>query len=229
MNMKFKSFALLIPFFLQTPLSHATNTNLHSNLGISGTIEALKSVLSQLKTMFGDTEQVTIIESNIKQIEESNDNNPDIVPTGPGIPATIIDHYIKTTSCTTLTTQPSDACSNASFCYNVANFVDQNSTSLAGYTFTATKGAADSSNTDSGVFLCSGTNVAAASAGNCTRIGNNNYAGSGAVEFTIPTGATNAYVYAIANNGLLGAANSVALSNIAVCKRVSHSTSMISP
>ena len=191
----------------------------------SSTNDDTESAIDAFRYKLNQLEQMVIEIQKTLEIKNNTDSNL----SGPGIPATVIDHYIKTANCTTLNTQPADACSNASFCYNISSFVDQNATSLAGYTFTAVKGTADTNNNDSGVFLCNATNLGAAAAAACTRIGDNTHGATGSVQFTIPSVATNVYVYALANSGLLGAVASVSLTSIAVCKNNSPTASVITP
>lgn len=141
---------------------------------------------------------------------------------GPGIPAVTIDNYIKTGDCTALTTQPADACTVSGTCYDTDSFVDSGANSLLGYTFTAVKSTADSTDKDGGIWLCDSTDLSTLSSiSQCTSIGGNRRDGSGTVEFTIPVGAANKQVYALSMNALGVLSANSALTSISVCKKAS--------
>jgi len=160
-------------------------------------------------------QEMGIMKAQIQQLQQ--------VAGGGGIPSTTVDHYMKTGTCTALTTQPSDACPSGSLvCYNTDSFVDSGSNSLAGYTFTAVKSTPDAANKDGGVYLCDNSfnNLSVNVLAQCTSIGSNRHASTNVVEFTIPTGATDARVVAATMNSLGVLTGTSALTAISVCKTV---------
>lgn len=147
---------------------------------------------------------------------------------GSGIPSTFINHYIKTSTCDELTNQPTNACTTGT-CYDTDDFLDSNSTSLIGYTFTAVKSTADLTDKDGGIWMCDSANISTlVNITNCTNIGFSRRDGSNTVEFTIPVGATSKKVYALSMSLLGGISSTSALTNFSLCKEVSNTT-VISP
>tara|TARA_R110002124_G_scaffold81978_3_gene215526 strand:+ start:6663 stop:7244 length:582 start_codon:yes stop_codon:yes gene_type:complete len=137
---------------------------------------------------------------------------------GPGIPTSNIDAYLTTGDCTALSTQPTNACTPANFCYGTADFNSAAPpTNLLGYTFTATKTTADAPDKDGGIWLCDAIDISASVVSQCTSIGGNRRDGTNTVEFTIPVGAATKNIYALSMDA--SGFNSVSdISSFAVCK-----------
>lgn len=120
--------------------------------------------------------------------------------------------YDITGTCTVLTTQPANVCINTvtSPCYNTDQFIDADKNILAGHTFTAVKSLADLPSKDGGVWFCDSSinNTPVFFVQRCTLIGFSRRDGNKTVEFTIPVGATNARVVAVAitQQGLVASA-----------------------
>ncbi len=110
--------------------------------------------------------------------------------------------FTRTTStCTALTTQPTNSClkSQQNFCYNTDEFTDTTKASLAGFTFTAIKTIVDLPNKDGGIWLCDNTapTLPVFFVQRCTPIGHNRRDRSNTVEFTLPADAVDRRVVAV--------------------------------
>ena len=191
MNLKFSTFLLTIGL-INTSFIHISNASTVS-----------EKDFNDLK------EEVKLLKQNISALKSS------------GTAIASVDKYIRNNTCTLLTTQPANACSdaNSTYCYSVSSFVDANNKKLSGYTFTATKTTADYTNMDGGVWLCDNTITRTPLINQCTKIGGNAHTrAANAVEFTIPYGTiTTPIIIAAYKNQFGGINGSSKLTGFSVC------------
>ncbi len=159
-------------------------------------------------------QQVQLLQKQLSAVKKINKSSTTLA----------LNEYVKTaTTCTELTNQPANACSDASstYCYSAASFIDADDNSLIGYTFTATKTTADYTNMDGGVWLCDNQNIRIPLINQCTKIGGNAHTrAADAVEFTIPAGTiTTPVIIAAYKNQFGGINGSSKLTDFAICKQ----------